>query len=79
MTSGGIAPGSAGRRDCRQAPGAVPLATPIPAHGVSPPGEHLLALGRLTAIKGYDLAARQCRRLGLPLVMARPVSGESGG
>jgi glycosyltransferase involved in cell wall biosynthesis len=61
-----------------QALGAVPLAVAVPAHPVRPPGEHLLTLGRFTAVKGYDLAARACARLGLPLVMAGPVAGLAG-
>ncbi len=40
-----------------------------------PPAGHLLGLGRLTAVKGYDLAARAARRLGLELVLAGPVAG----
>jgi glycosyltransferase involved in cell wall biosynthesis len=59
----------------RQALGAVPLATTVPAHPVLRPEEHLLTLGRLTAVKGYDLAARACAELGLPLVMAGPIAG----
>ncbi len=62
----------------RQAVGHVPLATPLPAlpDGVPhEPGEHLLTLGRFTRVKGYDTAARVCRDLGRPLVMAGPVAG----
>jgi len=59
----------------RQALGAVSLATPLPEHPVVEPAGHLLTLGRLTAVKGYDLAARAARELGLPLVMAGPVAG----
>ncbi|CAN5625199.1 glycosyltransferase family 4 protein [soil metagenome] len=62
----------------RQAVGHVPLATPLPAlPGGVPrsPGEHLLTLGRFTRVKGYDTAARICRRLGRPLIMAGPVAG----
>jgi len=59
----------------RQALGAVPLATPLPGHPVQPPGPHLLALGRLTPVKGYDVAARAARELGLELVLAGPVAG----
>jgi glycosyltransferase involved in cell wall biosynthesis len=59
----------------RQALGAVPLATPLPGQPVVAPAGHLLTLGRLTPVKGYDLAARAARRLGLPLVMAGPVAG----
>jgi glycosyltransferase involved in cell wall biosynthesis len=59
----------------RQALGAIMLATPLPAHPPVPAGGHLLGLGRLTAVKGYDLAAREARRLGLELVLAGPVAG----
>lgn len=59
----------------RQALGAVPLATPLPDHPVVPSAGHLLTLGRLTAVKGYDLAARAARRLGVELVLAGPVAG----
>jgi glycosyltransferase involved in cell wall biosynthesis len=62
----------------RQAVGVVPLATPIPRVPVAAPGEHLLTLGRITWDKGFDLAARACRQLGLPLVMAGPVGGRHG-
>jgi glycosyltransferase involved in cell wall biosynthesis len=59
----------------RQALGAVPLATPLPDHPVAPPAGHLLTLGRLTPVKGYDLAARAARRLGVELLLAGPVAG----
>ncbi|MFL6127805.1 MAG: glycosyltransferase [Mycobacteriales bacterium] len=59
----------------RQALGAVPLATPLPDHPVVPAAGHLLTLGRLTAVKGYDLAARAARKLDLELVLAGPVAG----
>lgn len=59
----------------RQAVGMVHNSTPLPAHPLRPAGEHLLTLGRLTPVKGYDLAARACRELGLPLVVAGPVAG----
>ncbi len=59
----------------RQALGAIPLATPLPEHPVVPAAGHLLTLGRLTAVKGYDLAARAARELGLELVLAGPVAG----
>ena len=59
----------------RQALGAVPLATPLPAHPPVPAAGHLLTLGRLTAVKGYDLAARAARELDLELVLAGPVAG----
>jgi len=62
----------------RQALGAIPLATPLPADPPRPPAGHLLALGRLTPVKGYDLAVRAARRLGLELVVAGPVAGFAG-
>ena len=62
----------------RQALGAIPLATPMPAGPPAPPAGHLLGLGRLTPVKGYDLAARVARRLDLELVLAGPVAGCAG-
>jgi glycosyltransferase involved in cell wall biosynthesis len=59
----------------RQALGAIPLATPLPESPGVPAAGHLLTLGRLTPVKGYDLAARAARRLGVELVMAGPVAG----
>jgi glycosyltransferase involved in cell wall biosynthesis len=59
----------------RQALGAIPLATPLPAEPPVPPAGHLLGLGRLTEVKGYDIAARAARELGLELVLAGPVAG----
>ena len=59
----------------RQALGAIPLATPLPEHPPVEPAGHLLTLGRLTPVKGYDLAARAARRLGTELVLAGPVAG----
>lgn len=59
----------------RQALGAVPLATPLPEHPPEPAAGHLLTLGRLTAVKGYDLAARAARELDEELVLAGPVAG----
>ncbi|HEX6755906.1 MAG TPA: glycosyltransferase [Mycobacteriales bacterium] len=61
-----------------QALGAVPLATPLPAGEPVEPAGHLLTLGRFTEVKGYDLAARAARSLGLRLVMAGPVAGYAG-
>lgn len=60
-----------------QSLGAVPLATPIPAEPPVPVGErapHAFLLGRITPGKGQDVAARVCRRLGHPLVLAGPVA-----
>ena len=62
----------------RQALGAIPLATPMPAEPPAAPGGHVLGLGRLTPVKGYDLAARVARRLDLELVLAGPVAGCAG-
>ena len=59
----------------RQTLGVVPLAAPVDPRPPAPPGEHLLTLGRLTALKGYDIAARICTRAGHPLIMAGPVGG----
>jgi glycosyltransferase involved in cell wall biosynthesis len=38
-------------------------------------GDHALVLARITADKGQDIAARVCRRAGVPLVLAGPVVG----
>jgi glycosyltransferase involved in cell wall biosynthesis len=38
-------------------------------------GEDFVVLGRLTPFKGQHLAARLCKELGLPLVLAGPVAG----
>lgn len=59
----------------RQVVGAVPLATPLPRWEPVEPRGHLLTLGRMTPLKGYDVAARACRERGIPLVMAGPVGG----
>ncbi|MFE3450553.1 glycosyltransferase [Nonomuraea sp. NPDC059194] len=56
--------------------GAVHLATPLA--GTRPAGEggeQVVVMGRVCALKGQHLAARVCQKLGLPLVMAGPVSG----
>src|SRR4029453_11876091 len=62
----------------RQALGAIPLATPMPAEPPVPPAGHLLGLGRLTPVKGYDLAARLARQHDLELVLAGPGAGRPG-
>ncbi|WP_455432434.1 glycosyltransferase [Thermocatellispora tengchongensis] len=57
--------------------GAVHLATPLadaPPLDV-PRGEHVIVMGRICPMKGQHIAARVCRDLGLPLVMAGPVCG----
>jgi glycosyltransferase involved in cell wall biosynthesis len=59
----------------RQTLGVVPLAAPVDYRPPEPPGEHLLTLGRLTPLKGYDVAAGVCRRHGHRLVMAGPLGG----
>lgn len=55
--------------------GVVPLAVPAPPGIAVEPGEHALVLARITADKGQDMAARACRRAGVPLVLAGPVAG----
>ena len=59
----------------RQTLGVVPLAARVDPRSPAPPGDHVLTLGRITALKGYDVAARVCRRSGQPLIMAGPVGG----
>ena len=59
----------------RQTLGVVPLAAPLDPRPPEPAGDHLLTLGRLTALKGYDVAARLCARQRRPLVMAGPLGG----
>jgi glycosyltransferase involved in cell wall biosynthesis len=60
----------------RQTVGFVPLATPLPPFDpAAPRGDFLLTMGRVTPIKGYDVAARLCAKRGDPLVLAGPVSG----
>ena len=56
--------------------GVVPLAAPMvdPLPDVEA-GDHALVLARITADKGQDIAARVCRRAGIPLVIAGPVAG----
>jgi glycosyltransferase involved in cell wall biosynthesis len=61
----------------RQVLGAVPLATPLPRLPLVPAAGHLLGLGRLTPVKGYDLAARVARERGLELILAGPVAGHT--
>jgi glycosyltransferase involved in cell wall biosynthesis len=55
--------------------GVVPLAAPPAVEVDVERGEHALVLARITADKGQDLAARVCRRAGIPLVLAGPVAG----
>ena len=58
-----------------QTVGVVPLAVPPPAPVDVRPGQHALVLARVTRDKGQDIAARICRRAGMPLVIAGPVAG----
>ncbi|MCH1867263.1 glycosyltransferase [Nocardioides sp. CFH 31398] len=62
----------------RQTAGVVPLAVPDPPTAPGPRGEHVLALARITADKGQDLAALACHAAGVPLVLAGPVAGFDG-
>jgi glycosyltransferase involved in cell wall biosynthesis len=55
--------------------GVVPLAVPAPPDMAVERGDHALVLARITADKGQDVAARACRRAGVPLVLAGPVAG----
>ncbi|MDH2430256.1 glycosyltransferase [Sphaerisporangium sp. TRM90804] len=56
--------------------GAVHLATPLADSGLrAERGDHLVVLGRVCGLKGQHIAARICQKLGLPLVLAGPVSG----
>jgi glycosyltransferase involved in cell wall biosynthesis len=59
-----------------QSLGAVHLGVDLAAHRFQPDkGEDFLVLGRITPFKGQDLAARICKELGQPLVVAGPVAG----
>jgi glycosyltransferase involved in cell wall biosynthesis len=55
--------------------GVVPLAVPPPEPLDVTQGDYALVLARITRDKGQDVAARVCRRIGLPLVLAGPVAG----
>lgn len=56
--------------------GAVHLATPLADADVRVErGEHLVVMGRICRLKGQHIAARICQKLGLPLILAGPVSG----
>ncbi|WP_433438585.1 glycosyltransferase [Nonomuraea sp. CA-141351] len=56
--------------------GAVYLASPLADRDLRvDQGEHLVVMGRICALKGQHVAARICQKLGLPLVLAGPVSG----
>jgi glycosyltransferase involved in cell wall biosynthesis len=59
-----------------QSLGAVHLGVDLAAHRFQPvKGEEFLVLGRVTPFKGQAVAARICKELGVPLVMAGPVAG----
>jgi glycosyltransferase involved in cell wall biosynthesis len=59
-----------------QSLGVVHLGVDLAAHPFSAAkGEEFVVLGRVTPYKGQDLAARLCKELGVPLVMAGPVAG----
>jgi glycosyltransferase involved in cell wall biosynthesis len=59
-----------------QSLGAVHLGVDLAAHRFqATKGEEFLMLGRVTPFKGQDVAARICKELGVPLVMAGPVAG----
>ena len=59
-----------------QSLGAVHLGVDLGAHRFQPDkGEDFLVLGRITPFKGQAVAARVCKELGVPLVMAGPVAG----
>ncbi|TYB51581.1 glycosyltransferase family 4 protein [Nonomuraea sp. PA05] len=58
--------------------GAVHLATPLADRDLRRErGEHLMVMGRICGLKGQHVAARICQKLGLPLVLAGPVSGRN--
>jgi glycosyltransferase involved in cell wall biosynthesis len=62
-----------------QSLGAVHLGVDLAAHRFQAgKGEDFLVLGRITPFKGQDVAARICKELGVPLVMAGPVAGVPG-
>jgi glycosyltransferase involved in cell wall biosynthesis len=63
------------RNLARQTVGVVPLSATAPGPP-EPAAGHLLCLGRLTPLKGFDVAARACQRLRHPLVIAGPVGGQ---
>jgi glycosyltransferase involved in cell wall biosynthesis len=59
-----------------QSLGAVHLGVDLAAHRPrADRGEDFVVVGRFTPFKGQDVAARVCKELGLPLVMAGPVAG----
>jgi glycosyltransferase involved in cell wall biosynthesis len=59
-----------------QSLGAVHLGVDLAAHRFrADKGEEYLVLGRITPFKGQHVAARICKELGVPLVLAGPVAG----
>lgn len=66
------------RRLADQILGFVPLAVPAesrPPVARADRGDYLLMLGRISPLKGCDVAVRIARRHGIPLVLAGPVAG----
>ncbi|MFI6737921.1 glycosyltransferase [Nonomuraea sp. NPDC050451] len=58
--------------------GAVYLASPLADRDLRVDrGEYLMVMGRICGLKGQHVAARICQKLGLPLVLAGPVSGRN--
>jgi glycosyltransferase involved in cell wall biosynthesis len=59
-----------------QSLGVVHLGVDLAAHRLRQrKGEDFLVLGRCTPFKGQDVAARICKELGVPLILAGPVAG----
>jgi glycosyltransferase involved in cell wall biosynthesis len=61
-----------------QSLGAVHLGVDLRRRPRADKGEDFVVLGRFTPFKGQEVAARACKELGLPLVMAGPVAGVEG-
>jgi glycosyltransferase involved in cell wall biosynthesis len=62
----------------RQCLGSVPLAVPADDRPVVEEGERrpdVVAVGRICALKGTEVAVRAARAAGLPIVLAGPVAG----
>jgi glycosyltransferase involved in cell wall biosynthesis len=60
-----------------QALSSVPLAAPIPDLPIlrmDARDAYVLVLGRITPLKGQDVAVHACRKAGVPLVLAGPVA-----
>lgn len=58
--------------------GAIYLATPLADRDLRVSrGEHFVVMGRICQLKGQHVAARLCQKLGLPLVLAGPISGRN--